>query len=233
RPWNGWTATWVSRHSTWVPARATRCWICCMPPRKPAATNFPTSSPTAAPATSPAATPTPPSPPKNSAGAPNSASKPCAPTPGAGSPTTPKATAKPPLCRAHPLRTRGGCSYGSGVGLVFVVGAPPRCEPGGHKPRPIQVPLRTRGGCSYGSGLGRFCCRSTAPVRTGRAQSTSHSSPPSHPGRVLLRVGVGFGFVVGAPPRCEPGEHNPRPVQPPFAPGAGAPTGRGWVVVLL
>src|SRR5690554_996034 len=101
-----------------------------MPSRKPAATNFPTSSPTAVRAMSPAATPTPASPPKNSAGAPNSASKPCAPTPGAGSPTTPKATAKPSLYRAHPLRTRGGCSYGSGVGLVFVVGAPPRCERG-------------------------------------------------------------------------------------------------------
>src|SRR5690554_55487 len=132
-----------------------------MPSRKPAATNFPTSSPTAAPATSPAATPTPPSPPKNSAGAPNSASKPCAPTPGAGSPTTPKATAKPPLCRAHLLRTRGGCSYGFGDKLGSAVGAPP-------------------------------------PVRTGLG-------PPSHPGRVLLRVGVGIGFVVGAPPSVRMG----------------------------
>src|SRR5690554_5738051 len=53
-----------------------------------------------------------------------------------------------------PIRTRGGCSYGSGVGLVFVVGAPPRCELVRHKPRPLQVPIRTRGGCSYGSGVG-------------------------------------------------------------------------------
>src|SRR5690606_20577201 len=190
-------AIWASRHSTWVPARATRCWICCTRSRKPAATNYLTSSPTAAPVMSPAATPTPPSPPKNSAGAPNSALKPCAPTPGAGSPTTPKATAKPPLCRAHPLRTRGGCSYGSGLGCGSVVGAPPT-------------------------------------VRTGQPQSTSHSSPPSHPGRVLLRVGGGIDFVVGAPPRCEPGGHKPRPLQVPlrtrgrhaFAPGASAPTGR-------
>src|SRR5690606_20219374 len=109
---------------------------------------------TAAPAMSPAATPTPPLPPKNSAGAPNSASKPCAPTPGAGSPTTPKATAKPPLCRAHLLRTRGGCSYGFGGGLGFAVGAPPRCEPGEHNPRPRHAPIRTRGGCSYGSEVG-------------------------------------------------------------------------------
>src|SRR5690606_16658678 len=43
----------------------------------------------------------------------------------------------------------------------------------------------------------------------------------SHPGRVLLRVGVGIGFVVGAPSRCERGRHA-------FAPGASAPTGRGW-----
>src|SRR5690606_31739537 len=127
---------------------------------KPAATNFPTSSPTAARATSPAATPTPPSPPKNSAGAPNSASKRCAPTPGAGSPTTPKATAKPSLYRAHPLRTRGGCSYGWGVGLVLWEVA-----------RLGAVGVGTR----------------------------------SHPGRVLLRSGVGFGFVVGAPPTVRTG----------------------------
>src|SRR5690606_4185373 len=52
---------------------------------------------------------------------------------------------------------------------------------------------------------------------------TNHApcSPPSHPGRVLLRVGGGFGFVVGAPPRCERGRHA-------FAPGAGAPTVRRW-----
>src|SRR5690606_1508531 len=132
--------------------------------------------------------------------------------------------------------------FGGGIG--FVVGAPPRCEPGNHNPRPIQVPLRTRGGCSYGSGLGCgsvvgapptvrtgqtqivapcrtpfapgagaptvrrwdwLCCRSTASVRTGRAQSTPHACPPSHPGRVLLRVGGGIGYVVGAPPRCERG----------------------------
>src|SRR5690554_6356491 len=42
----------------------------------------------------------------------------------------------------------------------------------------------------------------------------------SHPGRVLLRPGEGI--CVGAPPRCEPGEHA-------FAPGAGAPTVWGRV----
>src|SRR5690606_7699580 len=67
-------------------------------------------------------------------------------------------------------------------------------------------------GAPTGRGWDWFCCRSTAPVRTGQPQSTSHSSPPSHPRRVLLRSGVGFGFVVGAPPRCERGRHA-------FAPG--------------
>src|SRR5690606_27399178 len=206
RPWNGWTATWVSRHSTWVPARATRCWICCMPSRKPAATNFPTSSPTAAPATSPAATPTPPSPPKNSAGAPNSASKPCAPTPGAGSPTTPKATAKPSLHRAHPLRTRGGCSYGFGGGLGFVVGAPPTVRTGRAQTTSHSSPPSHpgRGLLRVGVGIGVVAGAPPA-VRTGRAQSTCPSRPPSRPGRVLLRVGVGMGFVVGAPPSVRRG----------------------------
>src|SRR5690606_22519931 len=142
----------------------TRCWICCMPSRKPAATNFPTSSPTAARAMSPAATPTPPSPPKNSAGAPNSASKPCAPTPGAGSPTTPKATAKPSLHRAHPLRTRGGCSYGSGW-FGFVVGAPPSVRtgraqttsPAGPDSHPGRVLLRFGGGIGYVVGAPPRC----------------------------------------------------------------------------
>src|SRR5690606_36015865 len=67
-----------------------------------------------------------------------------------------------------------------------------------------------------------LCCRSTASVRTGPAQSTPHACPPSHPVRELLRFVDGFGFVVGAPPRCERGRHA-------FAPGAGAPTVRGWV----
>src|SRR5690606_367913 len=60
-----------------------------------------------------------------------------------------------------------------------------------------------------------FGCRSTA---LGAKGVGTHS----HPGRVLVRVGVGFGFVVGAPPRCERVGHA-------FAPGAGAPTVRGWV----
>src|SRR5690606_17619991 len=66
-----------------------------------------------------------------------------------------------------------------------------------------------------------FSCRSTATVRTERAQSSPQACPPSHPGRVLLRFGGGIGFVVGAPPRCERGRHA-------FAPGAGAPTVRRW-----
>src|SRR5690606_6649161 len=63
--------------------------------------------------------------------------------PGAGAPTVrgwvgfvvgapPSVRTGPAQSTPHaaPLRTRGGCSYGSGVGLVFVVGAPPRCERG-------------------------------------------------------------------------------------------------------
>src|SRR5690606_605411 len=188
--------TWASRHSTWVPARATRCWICCMPSRKPAATNFPTSSPTAAPAMSPAATPTPPSPPKNSAGTPNSASKPCAPTPGAGSPTTPKATAKPPpgSTPSHPGRVL--LRFGGGVG--YVVGAPPRGGRVRPNPRPMQPPFAPGAGAPTVRGWVWFCCRSTAHGANGVG---THS----HPGRVLLRVGGGIGFFVGAPPRCERG----------------------------
>src|SRR5690554_3718165 len=182
-----------------------------MPSRKPAATNFPTSSPTAAPATSPAATPTPPSPPKNSAGAPNSASKPCAPTPGAGSPTTPKATAKPPpgSTPSHPGRVLQ--RFGGGIG--FVVGAPPRCEPGEHNPRPTHVPLRTRGGCSYGSGLGWFCCRSTAHGANGSGTIHAPCSPP-----LRTRGGCSYGSGLGwfccrstAPVRTGAGTNPPHP----------------------
>src|SRR5690606_5877972 len=152
-----------------------------MPSRKPAATNFPTSSPTAARAMSPAATPTPASPPKNSAGAPNSASKPCAPTPGAGSPTTPKATAKPPpgSTPSHPGRVL--LRFGGGIGSV--VGAPPRCEPGEHNPRPMHVPIRTRGGCSYGHGVGfDFVVGAPPRCERGRAQTLlPHPAPRTTP----------------------------------------------------
>src|SRR5690606_3976477 len=52
--------------------------------------------------------------------------------------------------RAGPIRTRGGCSYGSGR-FGFVVGAPPRCEPRTWRAR-ISAPGRPHshpGGCSY------------------------------------------------------------------------------------
>src|SRR5690554_2586567 len=92
------------------------------------------------------------------------------------------------------IRTRGGCSYGWEEGL-FCVGAPPRCDWGGHISHPKRVLLRpgegrflcrstasvrtgrarirTRGGCSYDSGEGLFLCRSTAPVRTAWTPSLS------------------------------------------------------------
>src|SRR5690606_19657090 len=80
-----------------------------------------------------------------------------------------------------------------GVGIGYVVGAPPRCERVRHNPRPTHVPLRTRGGCSYG-------------------------------------LGLGCGSVVGAPPTVRTGQTQIfAPCSPPFAPGAGAPTVRGWV----
>src|SRR5690606_20587333 len=56
------------------------------------------------------------------------------------------------------------------------------------------------------------------------------AGPHSHPGRVLLRGrgGTFWFFAVGAPPRCEPRTKQApisAPGRPPFAPGAGAPTG--------
>src|SRR5690606_26519610 len=89
----------------------------------------------------------------------------------------------------------------------FAVGAPPRCEP-----------------------------------RTRRAQIGVLGRPHSHPGRVLLRGrGRVWFFSVGAPPdrRTAPvrtaneAGTDLRPGQAPFAPGAGAPTGSGQVLVLL
>src|SRR5690554_371815 len=70
-------------------------------------------------------------------------------------------------------------------------------------PRRSTASVRT-GGHAFAPGAGAptvrgwvwFCCRSTA---LGAKGVGTHS----HPGRVLLRVGVGIGFVVGAPPRCE------------------------------
>src|SRR5690606_31833582 len=72
--------------------------------------------------------------------------------------------------------------------------------------RPVQPPPFAPGaGAPTVRRWDWLCCRSTASVRTGRAQSTPHACPHSHPGRVLLRGGGGIGFFVGAPPRCERG----------------------------
>src|SRR5690606_7746986 len=87
------------------------------------------------------------------------------------------------------------------------------------QPQRLPLSLLCTGPTSFAPGAGAptvrgrvwFCCRSTASVRTGRAQSTPHACPHSHPGRVLLRVGVGLWFFVGAPPRCEPGGHKSSP----------------------
>src|SRR5690606_12089220 len=98
---------------------------------------------------------------------------------------TPKATAKPPpgSTPSHP----GRVLLRFGVGFGFAVGAPPRCERVGH-------PFAPGAGAPTGRGWDWLCCRSTASVRTGPAQSTPHACPPSHPGRVLLRVGGGLWF---------------------------------------
>src|SRR5690606_13724308 len=70
------------------------------------------------------------------------------------------------------------------------------------QPQRLPLSLLCTGPTPFAPGAGAptvrrwdwFCCRSTAPVRTGRAQSTSPAGPDSHPGRVLLRVGGGIGF---------------------------------------
>src|SRR5690606_35628138 len=73
-----------------------------------------------------------------------------------------------------------------------------------------------------GGGLSALGCGLVVEDPVGAPPRCERAGTRSHPGRVLLRVGVGFGFVVGAPPRCEWGGHV-------FAPGAGAPTVRSWV----
>src|SRR5690606_16422798 len=67
------------------------------------------------------------------------------------------------------------------------------------------TPFAPGAGAPTGRSWDWLCCRSTA---LGAKGVGTHS----HPGRVPLRVGGGFGFVVGAPPsvrtgraRCEPG----------------------------
>src|SRR5690554_6065355 len=72
-------------------------------------------------------------------------------------------------------------------------------------PRRSTASVRT-GGHAFAPGAGAptgrswdwLCCRSTA---LGAKGVGTHS----HPGRVLLRFGVGFGFVVGAPPSVRKG----------------------------
>src|SRR5690606_15547328 len=79
--------------------------------------------------------------------------------------------------------------------------------------------VRTRGGCSYGYGgssaLWWGHCRGAGPPG-------AKGGIGSHPGRVLLRSGGEFGFIVGAPP--DPRTARVRRGWLEFAPGAGAPT---------
>src|SRR5690606_14224116 len=82
----------------------------------------------------------------------------------------------------------------SALGCGVVVEDPRRSTASVRKGR---AGIRTRGGCSYGPELG-LALWSTALGAKG-------SGTRSHPGRVLLRGGVGFGFVVGAPPSVRKG----------------------------
>src|SRR5690606_11628840 len=89
------------------------------------------------------------------------------------------------------------------------------------QPQRLPLSLLCTGRTPFAPGAGAptvrrwdwFCCRSTASVRTGRAQSTPHACPPSHPGRVLLRVGGGIGFCCRstAPVRTGAGTNPPHP----------------------
>src|SRR5690606_24175671 len=98
------------------------------------------------------------------------------------------------ICHSQPDQGGvGGVGGGlSALGCGVVVG-----------PRRSTASVRT-GGHAFAPGAGAptgrswdwLCCRSTA---LGAKGVGTHS----HPGRVPLRVGVGFGSVVGAPPRCE------------------------------
>src|SRR5690606_11353930 len=56
-----------------------------------------------------------------------------------------------------------------------------------------RTPFAPGAGAPTVRAWGRICCTLAAPARTGQPQATSHSSPPSHPGRVLLRS---WGWVV-------------------------------------
>src|SRR5690606_25761885 len=82
--------------------------------------------------------------------------------------------------RAAPLRTRGGCSYGSGLGWF--------CCRSTASVRMGRARIRTRGGCSYGSGVGLVFVVGAPPrCERGRAQTLlTHTSPcttsqPRHP----------------------------------------------------
>src|SRR5690606_35547467 len=104
----------------------------------------------------------------------------------------------PAITPSPPLRTRGGCSYGSegapGYSRLrnFCVGAPPpvrKRSPArtpSHPPsHPRRVLLRFRGRPGLLAAAG-FLCRSTAPVRK-RSQARTPTHPQSHPGRMLLQ----------------------------------------------
>ena len=91
-PSGSWKRTAACSSATWAPARATACWKCSTPLKRPAASRSPTSSTRAAPAISLSATPTPPRPRTSWAGWHSTALRTCAPTAGTGSRRTPTAT---------------------------------------------------------------------------------------------------------------------------------------------
>src|SRR5690606_807281 len=65
----------------------------------------------------------------------------------------------------------------------------------------------------------RLCCRSTASVRTGTQPFAPGAGAPTEGERLT-------GFVVGAPPRCEPDRHPSHPGRV-LLPGE-----RGWAAFL-
>ena len=91
-PSGSWKRTAACSSATWAPARATACWKCSTPLKRPAASRSPTSSTRAALAISLSATPTPPRPRTSWAGWHSTALRTCAPTAGTGSRRTPTAT---------------------------------------------------------------------------------------------------------------------------------------------
>src|SRR5690606_35281601 len=93
------------------------------------------------------------------------------------------------------------------------------------QPQRLPLSLLCAGRTPFAPGAGAptvrrwdcFCCRSTASVRTGRAQTTSPAGPDSHPGRVLLRFGGGLWFCCRSTAHgANRADTNLRPVQPPL-----------------